>query len=475
MEYVTTLGQVKADCLVIGFFEDEDDNQIRQKYPSLPLDNLSLPSQALSHLCLHYNKTEPMVMLVNCGKSSNYTANTLAQVSAEISKHTQALAVKTLAIDLPYLADKNEDLNTRLLVLALESAYYHIKHLKSHAQTPHLPEKICISNACPKAMQEAKAISHGSQLCKELADYPANVCTPSYLAQRSLELCGAHTSLECTILEPSAMASLGMNALLAVTQGSKEPARLIELNYQGGSKEQAPIVLVGKGVTFDSGGLSLKPPMSMTEMKYDMCGAATVLGVIDAIAHMQLPMNVIGLIPACENLPGPTAVKPGDVVTSMSGQTVEILNTDAEGRLILCDTLTYAKKFNPELVIDIATLTGAMIIALGHKTNGIMSNQDELAEQLLKAGQEIEDKAWQLPIWEEYQSLLDSNIADIANIGSDRSAGSITAACFLARFTKDYRWAHIDCAGTAWVPGSKKAATGRPVPLLCQFLLDKCS
>jgi len=267
------------------------------------------------------------------------------------------------------------------------------------------------------------------------------------------------------------MKKLGMGSLLSVSRGSIEPAKLITLEYSGGRKGSKPVVLVGKGVTFDSGGISLKPGAAMDEMKFDMCGAASVLGTLQACAEMKIPLNVVGVIPTTENLPSDKATKPGDIVTSMSGQTIEVLNTDAEGRLILCDALTYCKKFKPEVVVDIATLTGACVVALGHYTAAVLSNNDELAEELLAAGQTAVDRAWQMPLWDVYQSDLDSNFADIANIGG--RAGTITAACFLSRFTRDYRWAHLDIAGVAWKSGKEKGSTGRPVPLLTQFLLDR--
>jgi leucyl aminopeptidase len=283
---------------------------------------------------------------------------------------------------------------------------------------------------------------------------------------------GKKFKLDVEVLEEKDMEKLGMNSLLSVSRGSRQPAKLISLSYHGGEKKQKPIVLVGKGITFDSGGISLKPGAEMDEMKYDMCGAASVLGTMQAIAEMELKLNVVAVIPSCENMPDGLASKPGDIVTSMSGLTIEILNTDAEGRLILCDALTYAARFEPATVIDVATLTGACVIALGHVATGLFSNQDDLAQDLLAAGQYAQDRAWQMPLWEEYQPLLDSNFADMQNIGG-RAGGSITAACFLSRFTKDYRWAHLDIAGTAWKSGKDKGATGRPVPLLTQYLMQQ--
>jgi len=270
------------------------------------------------------------------------------------------------------------------------------------------------------------------------------------------------------------MEKLGMGSLLSVARGSHEPPKLIVLKYEGGRRGDKPYALVGKGVTFDTGGISLKPAPEMDEMKFDMCGAASVLGTLRAVAELKLPINVVGVIPATENMPGGSATKPGDIVTSMSGQTVEILNTDAEGRLILCDALTYTERFDPQAVVDIATLTGACVIALGHVASGLFANDDALAEQLLAAGQTSRDRAWHLPLWDDYQEQLKSNFADFANIGG-RPAGSVTAACFLARFTKKFKWAHLDIAGVAWKSGAAKGATGRPVPLLTQYLIDRAT
>ena len=274
------------------------------------------------------------------------------------------------------------------------------------------------------------------------------------------------------MLEREDMEKLGMGSFLSVARGSHQPPKFIVMQYKGGKAKAKPVVLVGKGITFDTGGISLKPAAEMDEMKFDMCGAASVLGTFKAIAQMGLPINVVGLVPTTENMPGGGATKPGDVVTSMSGQTIEVLNTDAEGRLILCDALTYAERFKPECVIDIATLTGACVVALGKIPSGLLANDDELAAEILKRGTESGDRAWQLPLWDEYQELLKSNFADMGNIGG-RYAGTITAACFLARFTKAYKWAHLDIAGTAWKSGAEKGATGRPVPLLTEFLIGR--
>ncbi len=314
------------------------------------------------------------------------------------------------------------------------------------------------------------AIAKGMGLTRKLGDLPSNICTPSYLAETAKSMANQY-NLNCEVLEEKDMQSLGMNSLLSVSKGSSEAGKLISLSYNNAGKNQ-PIVLVGKGVTFDSGGISLKPGAKMDEMKFDMCGAASVLGVMKAVAEMDLKVNLTVVVPTVENMPAHDASKPGDVVKSMSGQTVEILNTDAEGRLILCDALTYCKKFNPKVVIDIATLTGAVIIALGKHHSGLMANDQALADDLKNAGSNAMDTVWQLPLDDEYDELLKSNFADMANIGG-REGGTVTAGCFLARFTKDYRWAHLDIAGTAWLGGSKKGATGRPVPLLTQYILGQ--
>jgi leucyl aminopeptidase len=338
-----------------------------------------------------------------------------------------------------------------------------------------------LESAATRDLQKARsgvehgtAIAGGVRLAKDLGNLPGNICTPTYLAERALELAKGSSKLKVSVLEEKDMEKLGMGALLSVARGSRQPAKLIVMQYHGGAKGEKPVVLVGKGVTFDSGGISIKPGAAMDEMKFDMCGAASVFGCMAAVAELQLPVNLVGVVPATENLPDGNATKPGDVVTSMSGQTIEILNTDAEGRLILCDALTYAKKFKPAVVIDIATLTGACVVALGHYATGLLGNDQALADALLAAGQTACDRAWQLPLWDEYDEALSSNFADMANIGG-RSAGTITAACFLGRFTKDYCWAHLDIAGVAWDTGKNKGSTGRPVPLLMQYLLDYCS
>jgi leucyl aminopeptidase len=364
-------------------------------------------------------------------------------------------------------------------VLAAMAATYRFDRLKSKPEEPRRPLRrltLCVPSradlpAGEEALRQGLATAQGMNLAKDLGNLPSNVCTPGYLAEQALGMAKTY-GLKTEILGQKEMERLKMGALLAVTRGSREPAKLISLEYHGAGRNERPVALVGKGITFDTGGISLKPAAEMDEMKFDMCGAASVLGTVKAAAQMQLPVNLVGIIPTCENMPGGNATKPGDVVTSMSGQTIEILNTDAEGRLILCDALTYAERFNPDVVVDIATLTGACVIALGHVASGLFSNDDALARELLAAGEHACDRAWQLPLWDEYQEQLKSNFADMANIGG-RPAGSVTAACFLSRFAKKFRWAHVDIAGVAWKSGKEKGATGRPVPLLTRFLIQR--
>ena len=317
-----------------------------------------------------------------------------------------------------------------------------------------------------------KAISEGVDIARDLGNLPGNICTPSHLADRSMQL-GKEHGFEVEVLEESTMEELGMGALLSVSRGSREPAKLIIMNYQGASDRERPVILVGKGLTFDAGGISIKPAAAMDEMKFDMCGGAGVIGAMVSIARLQLPINVIGVVASSENLPDGAANKPGDIVKSMSGITIEILNTDAEGRLILCDALTYIRKFKPAVVIDAATLTGACVIALGKHPSGLFCSDRKLTKAIVSAGETSEDRVWPMPLWDDYQSQLDSNFADVANIGG-RDAGAVTAACFLARFTKKMKWAHLDIAGTAWHSGKAKGSTGRPVGLFVQFVLDRC-
>lgn len=367
---------------------------------------------------------------------------------------------------------------TRHAVLASADALYRFDQMKSKKSEPQPFARTVLGlmaraekAAFGRGLVEGRAIAAGMDLARDLGNLPGNVCTPGYLAQAAVKLAN-DWKLGVEVLEKKDMERLKMGALLSVAKGSREPPKLIILKHNGGPKKARPVALVGKGITFDTGGISIKPAGEMDEMKFDMCGAASVLGTMRAASEMKLKLNVVGIVPATENMPGGAASKPGDIVTSMSGQTIEILNTDAEGRLILCDALTYAERFQPQAVVDIATLTGACVVALGHVCSGLFSNREELAKEILAAGEGAWDRAWRLPLWEDFQEQLKSNFADVANIGG-RPAGSVTAACFLSRFAKQYAWAHLDIAGTAWRTGKEKGATGRPIPLLTSFLINR--
>ena len=383
------------------------------------------------------------------------------------------------ALDDLKVKGRNSYSKTRLIIETLADGNYVFDQFKSQKAPARALKKITL--LCDKSelaatelgLKHGKAIAGGMSFTKDLGNLPPNLCHPSYLAEEAKALGKAHKNLKVEILDEKKLKELGAGAFLAVAQGSEQPPRMIVMHYQGGKKDEKPFALVGKGITFDTGGISIKPAAGMDEMKYDMCGAASVFGTLKAVLELELPINLVCLLACAENMPSGRATRPGDIVTTMSGQTVEILNTDAEGRLVLCDTLTYAERFKPQAVIDIATLTGACIVALGSHTSGLMGNNEALIKQLLKAGEAADDRAWQLPLFDEYQEQLDSPFADIGNIGGPK-AGTITAGCFLSRFAKNYHWAHLDVAGTAWISGGKdKGGSGRPVPLLTQYLIDR--
>ncbi|UVE16820.1 leucyl aminopeptidase [Pseudomonas sp. LS44] len=420
------------------------------------------------------------VLLVGSGKGE-LSDRQYRKLVAAVLANLKGLGGSDAVVALGELTVKGRDAygKARLLVETLADGGYVFDRFKSQKAEPRALKKITlIADKAQLADVErgslhAQAIASGMAFTRDLGNLPPNICQPSFLAEEAKALGKAHKNLKVEILDEKKLAALGAGAFLAVAQGSDQPPRMIVLQYTGGAKDDKPFALVGKGITFDTGGISLKPGLGMDEMKYDMCGAASVLGTLRAVLELQLPINLVCLLACAENMPSGGATRPGDIVTTMSGQTVEILNTDAEGRLVLCDTLTYAERFNPQAVIDIATLTGACIVALGSNTSGLMGNNDALVRQLLKAGEHADDRAWQLPLFDEYQEQLDSPFADIANIGGPK-AGTITAGCFLSRFAKKYHWAHLDIAGTAWISGGKdKGATGRPVPLLTQYLLDR--
>jgi leucyl aminopeptidase len=422
------------------------------------------------------------VLLVGCGRERDLAGPAYTKVVASAARALTGTGTGDAVSFLAQLTVAGRDgyWKVREAVVATRAALYRFTRMKSEQETPARSLRRLTLVVGERAGLEAgeRAVRHGIAIAdavdraRDLGNLPPNVCTPSYLADQARELADRFPTLSARVLDEQEMQGLGMGALLAVARGSREPPRLIVLEHRPPGREGKPVVLIGKGVTFDSGGISIKPAQAMDEMKFDMSGAAAVIGALQAAAALALPLPLVGIVPSTENLPGGNATRPGDIVTSLSGQTVEILNTDAEGRLILCDALTYAARYEPAVVIDVATLTGACVVALGRVASGLFSNHPPLARELLAAGEQAGDRAWELPLWEEYRESLKSNFADLANIGGPE-AGAVTAASFLARFARKYRWAHLDIAGTAWVTGKEKGATGRPVPLLCQFLLDR--
>lgn len=494
MEFLIKSGnpeKQRTACLIVGIFEPRRltpaakaiDN-ISKKFLSNLIRRGDIEGKSGQSLLLHNvpGLLADRVLLIGCGKERDLTDSQYRTIITNSIKELKETGAMEAVSYLSELNVRNRDYywKIRQTIEATEGTLYQFNEYKTknkpnRRQIKKLVLTVPTRKELPDgelAAKHAMAIVKGIKLTRDLANRPANICTPVHLAEQAKNLGKLHRSIKVTVLDEDDMTKLGMNTLLSVTRGSVEPAKLITLEYKGAKKEVKPIVLVGKGVTFDTGGISIKPAAAMDEMKYDMCGAASVLGTLLAVAEIELPINVVGVIPTTENMPDGRATKPGDIIKSMSGQTVEILNTDAEGRLILCDALTYSERFHPQVVIDIATLTGACVIALGNHASGLLSNHNPLARDLLNAGESSGDRAWQLPLWEEYNKQLDSPFADMANIGG-REAGTITAACFLSRFTEKFHWAHLDIAGTAWTSGKNKGATGRPVPLLTQYLLDK--
>ncbi|ALP52437.1 aminopeptidase [Candidatus Tenderia electrophaga] len=494
MEFTAKSGnpeKQRTACIVVGVFEPrrlspaaERLDQVSDGFISNLIRRGDLEGKIGQTLLLHNvpNTLCDRILLIGCGRERELHDAQYRKIIATAATTLNDIGAMEAVCYLTELHVKGRDnhWNVRQAVETVENSLYSFDQLKSKKDTTRRPlRKIVMSVASRRELQDSEdavtegyAIAQGVKLAKDLGNLPGNICTPSYLAEQALALAHQYDSIDTEILEQKDMEQLGMGALLSVAKGSRQPPKLICMRHTGNGKDK-PIVLVGKGLTFDAGGISLKPAAAMDEMKYDMCGGASVFGVMRAVAELKLPLNIIGVVPASENLPDGAANKPGDVVTSMSGQTIEILNTDAEGRLILCDALSYAEKYEPEAVIDIATLTGACVIALGKHASGLLSNHSPLAHDLLNAGKSSGDRAWELPLWEEYNEQLKSPFADLANIGG-REGGAITAAAFLSNFTKKYDWAHLDIAGSAWLGGDKKGATGRPVPLLTQYLLDRC-
>ncbi|PID46764.1 MAG: leucyl aminopeptidase [Proteobacteria bacterium] len=475
--------QAEGDCLILAIYQDKqlsaaasEVDQATQGAITACLAFGDFTGKAGETQLLYQNtgvKT-PRILLVGAGDQACFDGFALNKASKSALK---ALSNQSIASLISYLGDDLADqAHTAIIqsVLGAADSQYKFTAHKSDSQSEGADQTLTLAfsgsvDGLDDALNTAKALAKGCELSRNLSNQPGNVCNPTYLAETATGMADDYDALSVEILEEADMEKLGMGSFLSVSRGSDQPGKMVILQYQGAAEDQAPIALVGKGVTFDSGGISLKPGASMDEMKFDMSGAASVLGTVKACAEMKLPINLVGVLAAAENMPSAHATRPGDIVKSMSGKTIEILNTDAEGRLVLCDALTYVGKYKPRLVIDIATLTGACIVALGHEICALLSNDQALADDILAAGRTIGDQAWQLPMNDTYQSLLKSAHADIGNIGG-KSAGTITAACFLAHFTNDYRWAHLDIAGTAW---QGKEATGRPVPLLTQFLIDQ--
>jgi leucyl aminopeptidase len=419
---------------------------------------------------LFANENETPSIILHCGKQEEYDANKLKLNVAKIAQNFKNKTWSILCLSLPQVESISPDEQIKIIIMTLELGYYQFLNYKSEPQKLTLETIYHESRASQEAIIEAQAIMKGIRLCQDLANTPANDCTPIDLENVAKKLAKEHSNLRFSSLNEKEMRDLGMNTLLSVAQGSQNPPRLIELHYNQAPKNTKPIVLVGKGITFDSGGINIKPSEGMYEMKYDMSGAATVLGVLKTIALLQLPIHVIGILACAENMPSGSATRPGDVIKSMQGTTIEITNTDAEGRLVLADAMCCAQKYTPQVMIDIATLTGAVIIALGSVYTGLMTTDEQLAQSLFNAGQKTLDKIWRLPMDKEYEECLISPVADIMNSHNSRAAGTVVAAHFLQHFSKNCRWAHLDIAGSAWISGSNRQATGRPVSLLIEWI-----
>ncbi len=475
--------QNDAECIVLGCFSDRAQVTLHEQ---LDKDLRKQLTQRTEHkditgktgeLTTLFSSDDRMVLVVGLGASDKYNANVLYNASHAAARKAAKSRCNSVANYLT--AETHDAVNAQsactLAALAMSHAAYRYEDTKKYpAEDKHSLESVQVyvqDEALKIEVDRAAAMAEGINACRHLGNNPPNICTPEYMAEFAEKVAADAPNCSVNIMDHRQMERMKMGALLAVGQGSNNKPKMIVLEYQGADKDTAPYALVGKGITFDTGGISLKPGKDMDEMKYDMCGAASVIGTFVAISRMQLPINLTVIVPAVENMPDGKSYRPGDVVTSYSGKTIEVLNTDAEGRMILCDALTYAQEFKPQVLIDLATLTGACVVALGHVASGVMSKHQNLANDLLAAGQQINDKAWQLPLWDEYQKQLDSPFADMKNIGGF-PAGTITAGCFLSRFTEGQVWAHIDIAGTAW-RDKKEGATGRPVALLCQYLINQ--
>ena len=481
----------RSACIIVGVFEPrrlsiagEQLDLISDSWLSNLIRRGDIEGKAGQTLLLHNvpNTLCDRVLLVGCGKEREFNDVAYRKACATAAKTVNESGAMDAVSFLPELTVKGRDAywKVRQAIEATQEALYVFDELKSDTSNERRPlRKLVLSvssrrdlPAAEQALLDGHAIANGVDVARRLGNLPGNICTPSFLAEQAIELGQRHDKLTVKVLDQKEMQELGMGSLLSVSKGSREAPKFITMEYNGAGDDSAPHVFVGKGITFDTGGISLKSAPAMDEMKFDMCGAASVFGLMNAVTELKLPINVVGVVPSCENMPDGLASKPGDIVTSMAGITIEVLNTDAEGRLILCDALTYTERYKPATVVDIATLTGACVVALGAHATGLLGNHRGLANDLLNAGKYTGDRAWEMPLWDEYQDQLKSNFADIANVGG-REAGTITAACFLSRFTKKLNWVHLDIAGVAWKGGAEKGATGRPVPMMTQYLLDK--
>jgi leucyl aminopeptidase len=478
-----------APCVVVGLFDDRNlvgavarlDNASNGAIKRLiESSDLSGKLGASNVLFALPNVASKRVLVIGLGEPKKFDGSRFARANAEAARMLKGLPIDSAVSYLSEVEVNGKDGAWKFRTAALASdaqVYKYVATFKPRekAKTPEFAAlNFAGTQTDADVLQQATAIANGVRFARELGNLPPNICTPAYLGETAQRMATDHPGVICEVLEEAEMKKLGMGSLLGVAQGSANKPRLIVLQWNGAAETEKPYALVGKGVTFDSGGISIKPAAGMEEMKFDMCGAAGVLGAFLTAVELKLKLNIVCVVPAVENMPGSNAQRPSDVVTSMSGQTIEVLNTDAEGRLILCDALTFVQKYKPQVIIDAATLTGACVVALGKHATGLMTHDDSLADDLLKAGNATLDRAWRLPLWDEYQSQLETGYADVANIGG-KYAGAITAGCFLARFTDGFRWAHLDIAGTAWEEGRKGSATGRPVPLLVQYLLDRCA
>jgi len=491
MEFSTRVGRpeaVKADAIVVGVHADGALTATAKALDAASggaikaaVKSGDMTGKRGSQLLLRGlgGVASPRVLLLGLGGADDFNEKAYAD-AVRASVKAFGASVREVAVAAADWRVKNRDheWQARTLAIAARETAFRSDELKSKREPDgNGVDRVALllgarNAAADRGLRRGAAIANGMEVTKRLGNLPPNICTPTYLGEQARRI-AKEWKLEVEVLETKQLEALKMGSFLAVARGSTQPPRLIVMKYKGAGAKAAPVVLVGKGITFDSGGISLKPGAAMDEMKFDMCGAASVLGTMRALAELKLRLNVIGVVAACENMPAGNATKPGDIVTSMSGQTIEILNTDAEGRLILCDALTYVERFKPAAVVDMATLTGACVVALGNVNSGLFANNEDLARELLAASKAAGDAAWRMPLDEDYQEQLKSNFADMANIGTPANAGAIVAACFLARYTKNYPWGHIDIAGTAWKSGAAKGATGRPVPLLAQFLINR--